>query len=104
MVVRCIIKLQNNNKHVQLSYAGVAAGLGAVAPPGPQEPAGAGAGGGVTDPAPPPMNDEEEHGGLRDDEGMEAGPGRLAVAPGHIGAGRGQREIETYVKVLQFCS
>ena len=85
-------------------HAGAAAGLGVVTPPCPQEPAGAGAGGGVTDPAPPPMNDEEEHGGLRDDEGMEAGPGRLAVAPGHIGAGRGQREIETYVKVLQFCS
>ena len=37
------------------------------------------------------MNDEEEHGGLRDDEGVEAGPGRLTVAPGNIGAGRGQR-------------
>ena len=45
----------------------------------------------MADPAPPPMNDEEERGGLRGGRGMEADPGQLAVAPGNIGAGRGQR-------------
>ena len=37
------------------------------------------------------MNDGEEHGGLRGGRDMEADPGQLAVAPGNIGAGRGQR-------------
>ena len=42
-------------------------------------------------PAPLPMNDGEEHGGLRDGGNVEADPGRLAVAPGNIGAGHEQR-------------
>ena len=45
----------------------------------------------MADPAPPPMTDEEEHGGLRDGEDVEAGPGRLTMAPGNIGAERGRR-------------
>ena len=40
---------------------------------------------------PPPVTDEEEHGGLRDGGDVEPDPERLAVAPGNIGDGRGQR-------------